>query len=499
MRSKMLFTTMYHEQKNATMFMFKLNNLPTAIGVYTGVSALEGNIKGLTYAVQEAMDRIGGNDLEIHCDTPDVMKYASGKFKPFSQVARNFVNYLNKQRGNREIEVIDDLTAEQASQLKREAKQNKDNAVYPERQQREVKSRAFEHSYVPASTATTDHFAASLDVATVDCPFIDSDGKKWCMVQGVDVPVRITDEKGFSATIEEATMERPYVDKDGRKFCTMEGINMPIEIIDEEPNEEVFPFKVTVFEPDGQTIKCSYNQDDFGARCDLYYPHSYTSALRDAAYFADWYEQVEKLKVVREGDDLIALKGKNDFSNYKGQSYTIQDYDHGRYLKVSNGEVVCDKNMRVVVDENGKKQLVDDPSLPLTDWQKEHQAQAQQPVSSQQYVSADEQAAMEFASSQPAKKSFSLSGKKTTEASSTPPVRSGGFSLAGKKVSQPSGAMPVPASSLTRPTPAAPLMPEKTAKQIKKEQEEEERRRQEEENSKYQQMSFADFGYSGFY
>lgn len=37
MRRKMLFTTMYHEQKNATMFMFKLNNLPTAIGVYTGV------------------------------------------------------------------------------------------------------------------------------------------------------------------------------------------------------------------------------------------------------------------------------------------------------------------------------------------------------------------------------------------------------------------------------------------------------------------------------
>ena len=315
------------------------------------------------------------------------------------------------------------------------------------------------------------------------------------MVEGVDVPVSVTNEKGFSATLEEATMERPYVDKDGRKFCTMKGINMPVEIINDEPNEEVFPFKVTVFETDG-TIRCAFNQDDFGARSELYAPHSYTQALHDAAYFADWYEQVEKLKVVREGDDLIKRKGINDFSNYKGQSYTITDYDHGRYLRISNGEVVCDKNMRVVVDENGKKQLVDDPSLPLTDWQKKHQAQAQQPAQSQTYISADERAAMEFASSQPAKKAFSLSGKKTTEASSTPPVRSGGFSLAGKKVSQPSGAMPVPASALTKP---APTVPEKTAKQIKQEQEEEERRRQEEENSKYQQMSFADIGFSGFY
>lgn len=367
MKSTMLFTTMYHEQKNATMFMFKLNNLPTVLGVYTGVSALEGNIKGLTYVIQDAMKRIGSNDLEIHCDTSDVMKYASGKYKPFSQVARNFVNYLNKQRQQREIEVIDDLTAEQASVLKREAKQNKENAVYPERQQREVKARAFEHSYIPASTATTDHFAANLEEATIDCPFIDDNDKKWCMVEGVDVPVSVTNEKGFSATLEEATMERPYVDKDGRKFCTMKGINMPVEIIDDEPNEEVFPFKVTVFETDG-TIRCAFNQDDFGARSEL--------------------------------------------------------------------------------------------------------------------------------SSQPAKKAFSLSGKKTTEASSTPPVRSGGFSLAGKKVSQPSGAMPVPASALTKP---APTVPEKTAKQIKQEQEEEERRRQEEENSKYQQMSFADFGFSGFY
>lgn len=84
-------------------------------------------------------------------------------------------------------------------------------------------------------------------------------------------------------------------------------------------------FSVTVYNKDGSTL-CKYDNHDF------------RDDLKSAAWFADWYEQVDKMRVERENVPVM-----NDLSGRHGMSYTITDANRGVTIRVVDGKVVNSK------------------------------------------------------------------------------------------------------------------------------------------------------------
>lgn len=86
-----------------------------------------------------------------------------------------------------------------------------------------------------------------------------------------------------------------------------------------------------------------------------------TTIKRDAAYLADWWEQVEKAEVVRQNIPARV----NDFSNYKGFNGKAIDVDKGLETIWKDGEVIYDGKVMKADKESYAEQHPD------SEWAKE--------------------------------------------------------------------------------------------------------------------------------